>query len=252
MPGYQPTLPPEGAYSQLERLFISEQPRFLWPTNQNSNFGILRKTLTDPLQDSLDDISELFLELFIATSVGYLGLWEEQVGLPRNPTLPITLRRANILSRMVKTPFTRTRRKEIVERYLGETLGIAPQLLPEGLALTASGVPLYSGVTGSVADLYFIVENIEQFLYTVYIVDTATPDENALFRDLLLFTPAGIEFQVVYYTPVAGRKYGDKTYGGDLYGGGTPGTPAPGALVTEYGDVDGSYGGDGNDLYGGD
>lgn len=249
----QPVLPPEGEYTDLERLFISEQPKLLWPTNQNSNLGVLRKALTDLPQEAVDQISELFLELFVVTASGYLSRWEEQVGLPKNPPSLTTLQRRNlILSRLIKTPFTRTRRREIVESYLRPTLGAAPQFTPEGLALTPDGIPLFSDVLTDVTDLYFIVEDIEGFAYYVYISDAATVNEVALNRDLFFFTPAGIYFQIAFYTPGVGRKYGDGTYGSEFYGGDVGDPSTGGADVTTFGDADGSFGGDGDDTFGGD
>jgi hypothetical protein len=210
---------PFGEYSDLERLFIAEQPKFLWPENQDSNFGILRKVLTDHPQLTVDQLNALYLEMFVLTSVAYLGRWEEQVGLPANPTASITLRRAMVLERLSKRLFTRTRRREIVERFLQNTLGEAVQLTPEGVALTPEGVPLYSGELESVLNLYFITEDIETFHYTVYIASTATPNEDSLIRELLFLTPAGISFEIVYFIPGTGRLFGDYNFGDFTFGG---------------------------------
>ncbi len=210
---------PIGQISDLERLFITEQPRFLWPTNQNSNFGALRKALTDLPQLAVDQLSSLFAEMFVATADGYLSRWEEQVGLPRSPALSIVNRRGVVLSRLSKHPFTRTKRKEIVERYLGSTLGEAIQLTPEGLALAPEGIPLYSGYLSDVSQLYFITEDVTGFSYVVYIVAAATPDLVSLMRELTHFTPAGIEISIVFYTPGSGRRYGQYQYGDFKYGG---------------------------------
>lgn len=210
---------PAGEYSDLERLFIAEQPRFLWPTNQETNFGAFRKALTDLPQQAVDQILALGLELFVATGSGYLTRWEDQVGLPRNPFGEIGIRRATILERTRKTPFTRTRRRQIVERYLQPTLGESVALTPEGVALLPQGIPLYSGELTDVTNLYFILEDITGFSYTIYLATGATPDMVALERELRFFTPGGINFQFQTFIPGTGRLYGEYTYGSFNYGG---------------------------------
>jgi len=210
---------PAGEYSDLERLFIAEQPRFLWPENQETNFGALRKTLTDVPQLAVDQLLGLSLEMFVATASGYLTLWEEQVGLPRNPNGEIGLRRATILERTRKTPFTRERRRNIVERYLQGQLGESVALTPDGVALTTEGLELFTGVLGDVTLLYFILEIIEDYRYIVFFDVAATPDLVALERELEFFTPAGITFEFDTFVPGTGRRYGDYNYGDFNYGG---------------------------------
>ncbi len=210
---------PPGEYSDLERLFIAEQPRFLWPENQETNFGALRKALTDLPQLALDQLFALALEMFVATADGYLPLWESQVGLPPNPSAPIGLRRATILERTRKTPFTRERRRKIIERYLQGQLGESVALVPEGVALTPEGIPLYSGETEDVTNLYFVLEIIDEFRYVVYFALGATPDLVALERELEFFTPAGISFTFDTFTVGTGRQYGEYNYGDFTYGG---------------------------------
>lgn len=215
----QSSFRPFGVLSDLERLFIAESPRFLWPVNQETNFGAFRKSITDPPQLALDELNELFLEMFVATASGYLTRWEDQVGLPRQPNADIGLRRATILERTGKTPFTRTRRRRIVERYLQPTLGESISLTPSGVALVPDGVPFFSGELSDVSILYFIVEDIENFSYIVYLATSVAVDMVALTRELLFFTPAGIAVSFDTFTPGTGRQYGEYNYGDFTYGG---------------------------------
>lgn len=208
-----------GIYSDLERLFIAEQPKFLWPENQETNFGAFRKAITDLPQLAVDQLTALAIEMFVATANGYLTRWEDQVGLPRSPNADIALRRATILERTAKTPFTRTRRRTIVERYLQTSLGNDVQLTTDGVPLLPEGIPLFSGELEDVSNLYFIVEDISDFSYTVYIAISAAPDMVALEREMRFFTPAGINFSFQTFTPGTGRLYGDYTYGQFTYGG---------------------------------
>jgi hypothetical protein len=191
----QPTPPAEGAYNDIERLLISEQPNRLWPENQNSNFGMLRKVIADDLQAVIDMLSALYAEMFPETSVAYLGRWERETGLPRGTGLGNDFRRLLIHSRRQVGPFTRTRRREIVEAFIRETFGISTEILPAGIPLTAGGVTLYSE-TVDVSTTYTITENITNFSYNVNIVPTVDPDMDSLVRELDHMTPAHISYTI--------------------------------------------------------
>lgn len=194
----QPNLPAEGSYTDLEQLFISEQPKNLWPVNQNSNFGAVRKTLTGKLQDALTTLAELSQERFVATSLaeGYLGRWEAEVGLPVAPTgRSEAERRALVLGRLRKGAFTRQLRREIVEAHIQVTFGAPVELTPGGVPITGDGIALFSE-GGVVTDLYSITENVTDFSYAVRISDTLTPDMISLERELRRVTPGWIDFSV--------------------------------------------------------
>src|SRR4051794_13713488 len=81
----QPTLPPEGPYGQIEQRFIELSPADLWPEAQNTNFGQFRKVATDILQEKVDELTLFWFEMFPDTADKYLGLWEEEYGLPVAP-----------------------------------------------------------------------------------------------------------------------------------------------------------------------
>jgi hypothetical protein len=199
---HQPVLPAEVRFTEAEFIFMDESPAGLFPENQNSNFGfIIRKIFCDLAQNISDWQNTLYNEKFVETSTQFLDQWEIEVGLPPNPAdQSISDRRANVLSRLQHGPFTRTRRKNIVERYVRTTFGNPIQLVPAGVAMVSGGVPIY-GESGDVSTLYLIVENIPGFSYLVWIASTNTPDLVALTAELKRITPAGISFTITNVHP---------------------------------------------------
>lgn len=199
--GARPALPPEGAYSEVERDFIDNSPPGLWPTNQDSYFGQLRKVICDQIQAFVDLTNELFLDTFATTTNGQIELWEEQYGLPVNPDLSVEDRRALIIPRRRYGPFTRARRNAIIEKFILATFGDAPRLTPSGIPLDAGGVPLF----GDVHDLtgtYNVVEDIEDFSFDIRIHDTITINEMGLTREMNRVMPAHLSFTISYVPDV--------------------------------------------------
>lgn len=195
----QPTLPPEGQFSDLELVFIEESPPRLWPENQDSNFGALRKVLTDPLQEAADLIAQLFSEMFVATTVVYFSRWEDEFDLPQaRHNQIVENRRFWLKNRAIRSPFTRTRRKNLVEQAIIETFGAAVALTPDGVPIPPEGIPLYSGEF-DVHHLYRIDEQVEIFHYTIHIKEDIAVDMNALPRELEWMTPSGITFEIISY-----------------------------------------------------
>jgi hypothetical protein len=145
-------------------------------------------------------VDALFSELFIATSVEYLELWEKEMGIPvmTGSGLSDTGRRVRLSTRRVRGLFTRTRRREIVERYITDTFGGSTEITPAGIPLTAGGVTLYDE-PGDVSSLYHIVESITAFSYEVQISNSVTPDLIGLERDLEWLTPAHIAFSITRF-----------------------------------------------------
>jgi hypothetical protein len=188
----QPAAPAEGALNEIEQLIDAEQPLGLWPHNQNSNYGMVRKVIGDQIQSAVDTLSDLYDETFVDTALGYLGVWERELGLPRGTTQSTSHRRTLIHSRRSIAPFTRSRRKATVERFLLDTItGESTAFSSSGIPLTAGGVTLYSGAQ-SMTGLYRIYENISNFSYDVRIKNTVTPDIAGLLRELNHITPSGI------------------------------------------------------------
>ena len=195
---FQPTLPAPTNLTDQELNFLDDSPPNLFAENQDSNFGAFRKVFSDQMKMVADQIQTLYTERFVFTASQTLDQWEEEVGLPINPgSLSVQQRRARILARRQKGPFTRTRRQQVVETYLLSTFGQTTQLTLLGAAITPAGLPLYSDAT-SLVGLYTITEDISNFSYTVTINSSAQIDQAGLLRELSKITPAGINFTVTY------------------------------------------------------
>lgn len=201
MPNIQPTLPPEGAYTDAEQLFISEEPGGLFPPNQNSNWGLVRKVLAGKSQEVTDLLNDLNTQTFIRTALGadgYLGRWEAQVGLPKAPTgYSDAQRRVWVeISHTRNGGFTKTRVNDVIESYLQVVGGGAPtELLPPGVPVTPAGITLF-GEGGNVSSQYRVYYNPRNFSYQVWIVSSTTPDVPTLARKLAWLTPAGMSFTI--------------------------------------------------------
>jgi hypothetical protein len=191
-----PVIPPEGVYTETELRFIETQPPGLWPENQDSNFGQLRKVLTDEIQARRDEIGMIAAERFPDTADRYLSLWEEMLGAAVNPSgKSEAQRRAVISSRLKYGAFTRPQRDKIIQEFLGTTTGGAPAAFgPSGIPIL-TGIPLY-GSPGAVANLYRVYENTGNFSYVVWIDAANVPDTISLTRELTRVTPAGISFSI--------------------------------------------------------
>jgi hypothetical protein len=192
-------IPPEGAYGLVERDLIDNEPPGLFPASQDSYWGQVRKTFADGVQAIVDILTQFYYDLDPRTaSEDALERWEQQYGLPVAPTnVSVQQRRANVMARVVKGPFTRTRRRLIVESFIIATFGPAIQFTPEGVPFVAAGTQFFSGefdLTG----LYAIVEDVPNFFYTVRIKNTVTEDTAGLTRELARITAAGIDFTIVH------------------------------------------------------
>jgi Carbohydrate binding domain len=156
---FQPTLPSEVPFTEAEISFLDDSPPGLYPENQNSNYGLLRKANTDQIQSLIDQLELIYNERFVRTSVTFIDVWEQEMGLPVNPEgKSLDQRRVIVLGRIAKGPFTRTRRAQTVEGYIVATFGGPIQIFPEGVELSAAGTPLYAEFA-DVKTLYSIREN---------------------------------------------------------------------------------------------
>lgn len=196
LPNTQPALPPEGMISDIEAQIISEQPQRLYPTNQNSNFGAIRGVIAAELSDAVQLLDELYNELFIPTSVGYLSRWEGQAGLPRAVAgFSDDHRRTLLLSRRARGPFTRKRVRDTVTKFIEDTFGTGVDFGAGGIPLVGAGVPLFSGIS-SIIGTFRVYEDVQAFAYSVWIQSTVTPDIAGLTRELTWLTPSGIAFTI--------------------------------------------------------
>lgn len=189
MPNAQPVMPAEGVYTDIEELFISEQPPGLFPENQNSNFGTLRRVLTEPLQDAADQLTLMFNELFIDTSSAFLSRWETEMDLPDSTgVLSDTDRRSRILARRERGAFTRSRLRRLIERHISATFGEPPLFSGAGLPFGAGGIVLHAEFA-PVTTLYRIYEDFRNFSFEVWIKNTVTPDLSSLNREITRISP---------------------------------------------------------------
>jgi len=196
----QPTLPAEVRFTDAELIFLDESPPGLFPENQNSNFGfVIRKVFSDKTQNISDWQDTIYNERFVNTSTTFLDQWELELGLPANPTgVSISLRRASVLARIQRGPFTRARRNALIESFITTTFGTATQFTPAGVPFDASGVTLY-GESGALGSLYNVVESPSTFSYVVNVAASNVPDIAALTRELKRITPAGISFTIATF-----------------------------------------------------
>lgn len=194
---YQPSLPPEGEYSELELKFISESPEGLWPDNQNSNFGLHRKVVCDALQETLDQMDMLFNERFPATSINFLGRWEEMLLIPINPqNKTIDERRNIVIGRLVRGRFTRSQRITLIAGFINVTFGPPVLITPDGIPIPPEGIPFFGGLEGAPEDFFTVTEDIENFHYTIVIDPAVDVDAENLTRALTRVNPAGIDFNI--------------------------------------------------------
>lgn len=189
--------PDETALTDSEINFTDDEPPNLFPQNQTSVWGIKRKVFSDQAQIAYDQLHTIYSERFVPTSTNYLDVWEKEVGLPVSSGLDILARRARIEGRLNQGPFTRTRRKQIVEKYIEATFGEVPSFGIDGIPIPGTGITLHAPA-GDVAFLYTIVENVPNFSYLVTIDSTITVDMTGLTRELKFITPAGITFTIQY------------------------------------------------------
>ena len=152
----QPLLPVEGPWTQAELSYADDEPPGLFPENQDSNWGVQRRIFSKQQQDLINQLNVIYSELFIKTSTEYLDVWEAQLGLPVNPAIPVANRRTRVAARMKKGAFTDVLRNSVIEPFLIATFGEPVVLVPEGISLTAAGIPLYGesvAVTGSIGSM---------------------------------------------------------------------------------------------------
>jgi hypothetical protein len=195
----QPVLPEEESFSVLELAYIEESPPNLWPENQNSNFGARRKVVCDQMMIAYDDLQTLLNNIFISTADEFLDMWEELYGLPTFPAgKNIAERREIVIARFARGPFTRSMRDHVIDSLLSPgVVGPVVQLIPEGVAIPPTGIPLYNEASGIAPPYFQVIENITNFSYRVEIETGVTYDLTVLTRELTRITPAGISFTIV-------------------------------------------------------
>jgi hypothetical protein len=192
------TISPEGVYTDIEHDFIENEPPGLLPGGQDSTWGQIRSVYAAYLQVLADMMTKWYGNLDPSTvSSDDIPEWEYMLNLPQsNTTLSDTARRNNVVARFEVGPFTRTRRRQIVEAFITQTFGQAIVFTPDGIPFVSAGIPFYADI-GSLTGTYNIVENIPAFSYQVRILNTVTVDQAGLTRELARITPAGIIFTIL-------------------------------------------------------
>lgn len=190
---FQPVLPAPLPFTEAELNFHDEEPPRFFPDNQNSNWGLHRKVFSNQMQKLMDQISLLYNEIFVDTSLDYLANHEVQAGLPVAPTgYSVSKRRELIKSRLSTGPFTDARIRNVIEGFIFATFGDAILFTPSGIPFVAGGIPFGSGEAGVLTSLYRIYEDYRNFTIEIWIKNTVAPDTVALTRELNRIFPAGI------------------------------------------------------------
>ena len=197
---FQPTilLDPNSVITDAEQNFIDESPPNLFPENQDSNWGYKRKVFSDAMQEAIDQLDTIYNERYIETASQFLDEWEEQMSLPIAPTnFTEAERRAIVQGRLKKGAWTHERVEALIEAFLSVTYGPAVLITPEGIELTAAGVPFYSE-PGGLKSLYRVYHDPISFSYTVVIRNDIAPTMRIaeLTRELVHFTPSPITFTI--------------------------------------------------------
>lgn len=186
-------IPAEGTYSDIEHDFIENEPPGLFPGDQNSYYGQARKSFADQLQVLKDMMDQWYTNLDPRTvDLVDIRNWENELLIPVSAaTKTLDQRRSFAISRLQRGPFTRTRRRLLVESFIFVTSGPPIIFVPAGVPFVGGGIPFGSEVT-SVASSYRIYEDQRAFAYEVRVLNTVGEDSAGLLRELLRITPAGI------------------------------------------------------------
>lgn len=191
------SVPPEGLYTEAEIRFIQNSPPGLWPDNQDSYFGQVRKTVTDVSQELRDILLALYINMSPETADVYLDRWEVMVGLPANPAgKNLARRRADVLARLKRGAFQRWKRDRLINDFIVASVQGSPATFtPEGIDFTG-GIPLYNENISNLAVAFRVYEWVQNFTYLVKIASGYVVDIPGLQRQLEWLTPAGISFTI--------------------------------------------------------
>jgi hypothetical protein len=185
----------EEPYGDIELDLIDNEPPGLFPADQLSVWGQVRKTWADYMQVNLSNpLDQWYLNLDPrTTSIDDMPEWEYELGIPASPAVAEARRRAFILMRLEKGPFTKARRRRVVEAFIEQTFGQATDFTLDGVPIGSPGITLYSGLT-SLEGTYRIYEDVPNYCYYVNVLNSIPVD--GLTRELRRITPAGITFTV--------------------------------------------------------
>jgi hypothetical protein len=198
---FQPTitLGSDQPQSDAERNFIDETPPNIFPENSDSNWGFKRKIFCEIVQEAIDQLDTLYQERFIDSSNQFLDEWEAQMLVPVAPAgFDVISRRSIVKNRLKKGSFTRDRMNHLVENAILSTLGTPTQFTPDGLALDANGITLYGETLASaLPSLYRLHYAHDNFGFDVVIRSDVAINVANLYRELVHFVPAGMNFSIL-------------------------------------------------------
>lgn len=189
------TLPPEGSYTPTELTWIDTEPAGLFPMGQDSFWGQMRKVFCDYMQTEMfDKLAVYYNNLDPRTcDEDDIANWEITYGVPVDESKELLSRIAFIEARGQQGPFTRSRRRAIVEMFIRAVDGTPLMFFrPEGTPFTVDGIP-FGADDFDLSSAYEIVEDIPNFTYDVRVLESIGIDEPGLYRELKRITPAPID-----------------------------------------------------------
>lgn len=189
-----PTLPAETTYSDIERNLIENEPPGMFPEDQNSYWGQMRKVFADYLQANAVDLFTAWYNNLDPRNVDAndIAEWEQRVGVPGDRSgLTLVARRTFVQNRLVVGGFSRKLINQIIEGFITATFGTSTSFDPTGISIDAGGITLFSGVTGDPKTMYRVYFDYMNRTYYVRILNTLGEDLSGLTRELKRITPAG-------------------------------------------------------------
>lgn len=186
--------------TDIEQNFIENEPPGLFPMDQDSVWGQMRKLFADDMQSLADQLEQWWANLDpLQSDDADLTNWEEMLGIPWAANGRTSEQRKSfVVSRRVRGPFTNTRRNTIVESFIAATFNPPIEFTADGVSFGTgvdSGIPFGSELA-SLVGTYSIYQDVRNFLYKVWITSNAAVDIAGLQRELLRITPAGITFTI--------------------------------------------------------
>lgn len=191
------TIPAPVDFTDVEETWADLEPPGIFTPDQDSWHGQRRKVVTDILQGIVDDFSAWYYNINPNTvDANDLANWEVMLGVPASASnKTVDQRRAFVVSRWKRGPFTRARRAAVVESFIQATFGTPIQFTSSGVPFDSGGMT-FADEAVPLSGAYNIVENIPAFSYDVRILNTISVDTVGLERELTRITPAGITFTI--------------------------------------------------------
>lgn len=189
-----PTIPAETFYTDIERDVIENEPPGMFPEDQNSYWGQMRKLFSDYMQANAVDLFTAWYNNLDPRNVDAndINEWEARVGVPGNRSaLALTARRTFVQNRLVVGAFGRPLINAIIENFITATFGASTSFGTGGITLDSGGVSLLSGLGGDPKTMYRVYFDYMNHAYYVRVLNTVGVDLGGLTRELQRITPAG-------------------------------------------------------------